>query len=82
MSFKPSSFLPGLIPRPELMMVPPIFMTDYYVGPSKRSIGFSGSLQWYGYVFVVVLYITLIKLDLPIPPLSEKNMCAGSTSCR
>ena len=45
LSFKPTNFIPGLIPRPEWMVVPPIFTTDIPVGPSKRILGFSGSLQ-------------------------------------
>ena len=38
--FKPSSFVPGLIPRPEGMVVPPIFIIDILAGPSKRTHGF------------------------------------------
>ena len=45
LSFKPSNFISGLIPRPEWMVVPPIFTADIPVGPCKRTQGFSGSLQ-------------------------------------
>ena len=46
LSFKPSNFVLGLILRPEWMVGPPMFTTDIPVGPSQRTLGFSGSLQW------------------------------------
>ena len=45
-SFKSSNLIPGLIPRREWMVVPPISTADIPIGPSKRTLGFSGSLQW------------------------------------
>ena len=45
LSFKSRNLIPGLIPRPEWMVVPPIFTADIPVVPSKRTLGFSGSLQ-------------------------------------
>ena len=36
LSFKPSNFVPGLIPRPEWMVVLFIFTNDFTVGPSKK----------------------------------------------
>ena len=36
LEFKPSSFVPGLIPRPKQMVVSPIFTTDIPAGPSKK----------------------------------------------
>ena len=41
--FKPSNFVPSLIARPEWMVGPPIFSADVPVGPSKKTLGFSGS---------------------------------------
>ena len=46
MSIKPINFVPGLIPRSEWMLVPPIFTADIPAGSSKRALRFSGSLQW------------------------------------
>ena len=46
LSFKPDNFIPGLIPRREWMVVPPIFTADIPAGPSRRTLGFYGSLQW------------------------------------
>ena len=40
LSFKPSSFVPGSVPRPEKMVVPPIFTVDVPVGQSKRTLVF------------------------------------------
>ena len=45
LSFKPSGFIPILIPRPEWMVVPTIFTANISVGPSKRTRLFSGSLR-------------------------------------
>ena len=45
MSFKPSNCVSCLIPRPERMLVPPLFTVHAPVGPTKRTLGFSGSLQ-------------------------------------
>ena len=44
LSFKPSSFIPGLLSRPEWMVVSPLFTADISVGPSERTPSFSGSL--------------------------------------
>ena len=43
--FKPCNFFHGLIARQERMVGPPIFTADIPVGPSKKTLGFSGSLQ-------------------------------------
>ena len=40
MAFKPSNYVPGLIPRPEKMAVPPTFTADIPVGPSEKALGF------------------------------------------
>ena len=45
-SFKPSNFFLGFISKSEWIMVPPIFPANIPVGPSKRTRGFSGWLQW------------------------------------
>ena len=52
MIFRPSNFVPGLIPRPEWMVVPPKFNADIPLGPSKRALGFSGTLQWSSTVLI------------------------------
>ena len=44
-SFKPSKFVPSLIPRPELMVFPGLFTVDISVGPILKSRGLPGSLQ-------------------------------------
>ena len=45
MSFKPNQFVPGLILRPEEMVVTSIFNADIPVAPSEKTFRFSGSLQ-------------------------------------
>ena len=45
LSFKPSRFVLGLIPRSEPMVVPPIFTAGIPVGSSKRTLDFPESLQ-------------------------------------
>ena len=43
--FRPSNFDTDLIQIPEWMVVPPIFTADIAVVQSKRTFGFTGSLQ-------------------------------------
>ena len=45
LSFKLSNAVPGLIPRPERMVVPPIFTGDIPVGPNKITLGISEALK-------------------------------------
>ena len=51
-SFEPSRFIPGLIPIPERIIVPPIFTADFPVGQSERTLDFSGL-----YTFKTILII-------------------------
>ena len=51
LSFKPSNYVSDLIPRPNWMVVVPIFTPYIPIGPSKKTLGFSGSLQWPSNVF-------------------------------
>ena len=41
LSFKPSNFVPG----PEIILRPELMVADIPVGPSKKTLGFSESLQ-------------------------------------
>ena len=34
------------------MMIPPLYTSDVPVGPNERTLGFSGSLQWYKNVLI------------------------------
>ena len=43
--FKPSSFVPSLLPGLEWTVVPHIFIADIPVDPSKKSLSFSEFLQ-------------------------------------
>lgn len=72
MSFKPNQFVPGLILRPEEMVVTSIFNADIPVAPSKKTFGFSGSLQWRSNVSAMIFDNTFIKWDLHVVPLLEK----------
>ena len=36
-----SNSIPGLIPKPEKMVIALIFTTDIHVGPNKKTLGFS-----------------------------------------
>ena len=45
LSFQPGSFVPGLIPRLEVMVVSPILNADLFLGLHKQTLGFYVSLQ-------------------------------------
>ena len=44
LSFKPSNFIPGLIPKPEWMVVLPMLNDHIHVAPSKRTLSCPGLL--------------------------------------
>ena len=44
--FLKHAFILSLIPRPEWIVVPPIFIADMSIGPKRRTRGLSGSLEW------------------------------------
>lgn len=57
LSIRPSNFDPGLIPKPEWIVVPPISNTDIPVGSSKKTLGYSGTcgIKFCFFVFWIIL---------------------------
>lgn len=51
-----------------------MFTVDILGPPSKRTMGFSGSLQSRSKVFATVLYIAFTKWALNVLPFSERNI--------
>ena len=75
------NFALGLIPSAEWIFVPSMFTADEPVGSSKRTLGFSGSLQLRNKVFHTELYIVFTKCDLHAPPLPERNILTLTPLC-
>ena len=49
-----------------------MFTADILFGPSKITLGFSGSLHLKRKVLDTVLYIAFAKWDLPVPSIPER----------
>ena len=45
LSLKPSNLTPGVIPRPEWIVVRPIFTADMPVKPKRKTLSLYGSLE-------------------------------------